>query len=210
MMLQPIRIMVPSFPVTNKEIIYFTGYLTVPEVHETIIYITEYSISPDLIKKRSIDDDNNNICGYYSTNLHRKHKISSRTKNYLVIEQGRTLRINTLLLNGKRIEATDECILMLYDYEQMKHSEAMSDTADYFFNLKTLLQDEPCALKPDFEPILLQTLKLSSSMFAQHLLNYLNLLIWLVQSVKGDRKVSIMDYTTCFILLILLKKPSFK
>lgn len=186
-MLQPIRIMFPTFPVNNKEITYFTGYLSITEVHETIIYITEYSISPDLIKNQS--NDNNNICGYYSTNLHRKHKISSRTKNYLGLEQGQTLRINTLLLNGKKIEATDNCILMLYDYERMKHSEAMSGTADYFFNLKTLLQNEPSALKTDLEPILLQTLKLSSSMFAQHLLNYLNLLVWLIQSVKGDRKV---------------------
>lgn len=196
-MLKPIRIMCPTFPVNNKEITYFTGYLTITDVHETIIYITEFSPSPDIVK-----NEGNDICGYYSTNLHRKHKISSTTKNYLVIEQGRTLRINTLLLNGKKIEATDNCILMLYDYERMKHSEAMSDTADYFFNLKTLLQDEPCGLKTDFEPILLQTWKLSSSMFAQHLLNYFNLLVWLVQSVKGDRKVSRRDYTTCFILLI--------
>lgn len=192
-MLQPIRIMFPTFPVNNKEIIYFSGYLTVTELHETIIYITETSLNPDLVKHQSND---NNICGYCSTNLHRKHKISSRTKNYLVIEQGRTLRINTLLLNGKKIEATENCILMLYEYERMKHSEAMSDTADYFFNLKTLLLDEPCAMKTEFEPILLQTVKLSSSMFAQHLLNYLNLLVWLVQSVKGDRKVSTLNYTT--------------
>lgn len=204
-MLQPIRIMFPTFPINNKEITYFTGHLSITEVHETIIYITEFSVSPEFIKNQSND---NNICGYCSTNLNRKHKTSNRTKNYLVMEQGQTLRINTLLIDGKKIEATENCIVMLYDYERMKHSEAMSDTADYFFNLKTLLQDEPCALKTDFEPILLQTLKLSSSMFTQHLLNYFNLLVWLFQSVKGDRKVSPLDYRNCFIILILVLSES--
>ncbi|XP_026317540.1 phosphatidylinositol N-acetylglucosaminyltransferase subunit Q isoform X2 [Hyposmocoma kahamanoa] len=197
-MLQPIRIMFPTFPINNKVITYFTGYLSITEVDETIIYITEYSTSPDLIKHQSND---NTICGYCSTNLHRKHKISSRTKNYLVIEQGQSLQINKLLLSDRKIEATDNCIIMLYDYERMKHSEAMSDTADYFFNLKTLLQDEPCALKTDFEPILMHTSKLSSSMFAQHLLNYFNILVWLVQSVKGNKKISIR--TGNLILAIL-------
>lgn len=188
--------MFPIFPINSKEITYFKGYITITKVHETIIYITEYSTSSDLIKNPN--NENNKISGYYSTNLHRKHEISSRTKNYLVIEQGRNLRINTLVLSGNKIEATDNCILMLYDYERMKHSEAMSDTYDYFYSLKTLLQDEPCASKTDFEPILLNPSKLSSSMFAQHLLNYLNLLVWLVQSIKGDRKVSTHDCTACF------------
>lgn len=196
-MSQPIRIMFPTFPINNKEITYFTGYLSITDAHETIIYITEYSISQDLLKNQNND---NNICGYCSTNLHKKHKISSRTKNYLVIEQGRTLRINTLLLNGKKVEARDNCIIMLYDYERMKHSEAMSDTTDYFFNLKTLLQDEPFASKTDFEPILFQTVKLSSSMFAQHLLNYLNLLVWLVQSIKADKKVSTLSLHNLVLL----------
>lgn len=196
-MLRPIRVMFPVFPVNNKEITYFKGYLTITEVHEIIIYITEYSTCAKLIQ--NLNNDNSIIDGYFSTNLHRKHKISNRKKNYLVIEQGRSFQINTLVLNGNKIEATDNCILMLYDYERMKHSEAMSNTSDYFFNLKTLLQDKPCTLKTDFEPILLSSSKLSSSMLAQHLQNYFNLLVWFVQSVKGDRKVSTL---ACTIIVV--------
>ncbi|KAJ2946057.1 hypothetical protein O0L34_g4976 [Tuta absoluta] len=79
---------------------------------------------------------------------------------------------------------------MLYDHKKFKSSETVSDTADHFSNLRDFLKKD-AAPAICYEPAVKGPQWLSSSMFAQHLLNYFNVINWLISTMKREKKVSI-------------------
>uniref|UniRef100_A0A1E1WQB3 Phosphatidylinositol N-acetylglucosaminyltransferase subunit Q n=1 Tax=Pectinophora gossypiella TaxID=13191 RepID=A0A1E1WQB3_PECGO len=187
-MAQSIRIILPKFNLNKPT--YFKGYVNISEKKELVIYITEYSINYKDITNEESDKDNV-ITGYCNA-CPRHRGMDVVHKNTLVLETREGLCVKKMTLNGKNVDKRDNCIIMLYDHEKFKCTETISDSMDYFSELQYLLKDESNRLNIcSFEPVLRTPYWLSSSMFIQHMLNYVNLVNWLISTVKRDKKVTI-------------------
>lgn len=183
-----VRILLPIFPQNTKEI-YFKGYVDILDDTRTI-YITKYTTNNELWTEKQQENEIYGYCGDYLPK-----KVSRRFLNFLDIEQNLTLIINKLLINGNQVNTTSNCILMLYDYNNIKDSQAITDTKNnYFSKLVNLIQEEHGrnTEKHDKENIGNQPW-LASSMFLQHIYNYWKLMNWLISTIKRDKKVSYAD-----------------
>ncbi|KAG6447140.1 hypothetical protein O3G_MSEX004762 [Manduca sexta] len=176
------------FPIVPKECqeFYFKGVVNNSE-HAITVFITKYSTSTNLLFDLN-EKTKNSICGYCSSNVSNKLMHMS---NLLVLDQCYPHRINKLVINGKRIN-TNNLVFMLYDYDVMKKSQIKLDDSD-FLDLQILIQNENGRTNETSPYIsnLTTPYWLTSSMFLQHILNYLNLARWLVITIRRDKKVSI-------------------
>lgn len=174
-----VRILLPIFPQKSKEI-FFKGY-----VEDRTIYITKYASNNELWSEKQQENEIYGYCGEYLPK-----KASRRFLNFLDIEQNFKLKINKLLINGNQVNATSSCILMLYDYNSIRDSQAFTDTKNNFFtNLVHLIQDEHGkSIEKDYRENISNQQWLAS-MFLQHIYNYWKLINWLISTIKKDKKV---------------------
>lgn len=179
-----VRILIPIFPLDSKEI-FFKGYITTSNDNNVTIYITKYDNSDIVWPAKQRENEIYGYCGEYLPK-----KVSNRFSNFLDIEQNTTLKINKIQLNGKQVITTTSCILMLYDYNSIKDSQAITDSKNsYFTKLVNLIQEEHGLVNKDDTNISNQQW-LASSMFLQHICNYWRLLRWLISTLRRDKKVS--------------------
>lgn len=201
--------MLPVFSINETN--FFKGYFYETKNGKVVIYITKYSKNESLIDE-GIYENKNRIygrCGQFTEPRSNSHK------NYLELHPDSNKLLKMLTLNGAKIR-THDCVILLYDYDQVKESQIISsslDSEDYFATLQSLILKDCNDLaekNKNCAPSLAYNGWLASSMFVQHTLNYINLLNWLKNSIKSDKKVIkmylwhllIFDY---LLLLTMLK-----
>lgn len=183
-----IRVLLPVFPCDSKEI-YFTGYVTVGDDYTITIYITNYADNHDLLCEKQKDWENA-IYGYFG-NCYPKKQMR-KYYNCLMVDKTSTLQINKLIIRGNQINDTNNCIIMLYDYANIRDTQAISiEMNDYFSKLVNIIRPEngqPATKDCKIE--YKNPLWVGSSMFLQHIFNYWRLIEWLVTTIKRDKSVS--------------------
>lgn len=186
-MSQSIKIFLPIVP-ENVQLIY-KGYVCNKDQREIIIYITEYTTNYSNLAEQK--NSANTILGYYK-NKFCELKIDSNFTSYFVLEKDKKLQFNTLIIDGKHIDVNDNIIVLLYDYNRIKNSEALDDSDEYFSKLQFLMRDDTDrSPNTSYKPFVRCPNWFTSSMFVQHFLNYLNLINWLVNTIRREKKVSI-------------------
>ncbi|XP_013199580.2 phosphatidylinositol N-acetylglucosaminyltransferase subunit Q [Amyelois transitella] len=185
-----IKIFLPVVPKPERDV-YFKGYINKTELQSYTISVNKYANNID-----DLDDKNkltNNViygqlCGYQSNMIDKCKGYSS----WLLLEQKENLTIHRLFINGNEIQGTENCILMLYDYEKVVNSEYIDQNSDFYVFQKTIRADYGCAQEvSSYTPYLKIPDWLSSSMFIQHIVNYFNMLYWLVISLRKNKKIFI-------------------
>ncbi|CAB3224205.1 unnamed protein product [Arctia plantaginis] len=209
-----VRILLPLFSGNAKEI-FFKGYISVEDNHIITIYVTKFGETNELLMAKEKDIEHT-LYGYMGHNMHKK--LTHKFQNFLVIEQNSTFHIKGLIINGKQFRNTNNCITVLYDYDNIKDSQAICISKnDYLAKLIDLIQDKHedffaknCKKESYSSPWY------GSSMLLQHVFNYWRLIEWLISTLKRDKKVSIkqgnlilailMDLALGYIALQLLPK----
>lgn len=202
-MSRPITIILPIFPFDSKNV-YFKGYVASSERKLTLC-ITKFGNNIESLKKYN-DRSKNTIYGFCGETVKKLNEVTNYV-NWLSLHRKQGLNVNQLIIDDKMIHSIDDCIIILYDHEKILNSEAIGECGD-FIELKDMVQRD-YGISPDvtkYDPILKIPCWLSSSMFIQHILNYMNVLYWLMVSIKRDKKVSticIFPYSAKTILLHL-------
>lgn len=184
-----VRILLPIFSDNAKET-YFKGYVSIEENHIITIYVTKFAETNELLMTKEKDVEHI-LYGYMGHIVYKK--FSNKFQNFLVIEQNTTLHIKLLIINGKQIKNTNNCITVLYDYDNIKDSQAICiSTHDYFAKLVDIIQDKhEDLLASDCKKDSYSSPWYGSSMLLQHVFNYWRLIHWLISTIKRDKKVSI-------------------
>ncbi|KAJ8728155.1 hypothetical protein PYW08_016540 [Mythimna loreyi] len=193
-----LRILLPILPINSKEV-FFKGYVTVLEDNCCTIYITKYTTNNEVWSEKQQENEIYGYCGNYLSK-----KVFRRFTNFLIIEQN-SLKINKLLINGNQACTTSNCILMLYDYNSIKDSQAITVTKNnYFTKLVSLIQEEHGELiEKDVKENIKTNQWLASSMFLQHVYNYWNLINWLISTIKRDKRVKTVKQGNLILAVIM-------
>ncbi|XP_045535710.1 phosphatidylinositol N-acetylglucosaminyltransferase subunit Q [Papilio machaon] len=197
-----LRLILPIKPKSSNTEIYFKGYIQTNKENLTTIYVTKYSKTCALFEE-TVTKADNVIYGYYSNYETHKFKFKSFS-NYLIMSDQICPRIQYLSIDGKKINDIDSCIIIFYEHHAIKNSETLCECNDFIFELQTLVRND-CREdqnRTDYEATFQNPSWLVSSMFIQHIFNYLNMIIWLIKSVRRNRKISMKEGN--FILSILL------
>ncbi|XP_013169238.1 PREDICTED: phosphatidylinositol N-acetylglucosaminyltransferase subunit Q [Papilio xuthus] len=197
-----LRLILPIKPKSENSEIYFKGYIQTNKDNLTTIYVTKCSKSYALFEETSIKADNA-IYGYYSNDETRKFKFKPFT-NCLIISDQICPQIQYLSIDGRKIKNIDSCIIISYDPHSIKNSETLKECNDFIFELQTLVRNDyrEDQNRTDYEATLQNPSWLVSSMFIQHVFNYLNMIIWLIISIRRNRKISMKEGN--FILSVLV------
>lgn len=188
-----IQIFLPIVPAYCK-FLYFSGYFKVTKTNEITIYITKFSESKQIIERTSGQDI---IFGYWDNYLFSKSSLakhfSRKFNHFLVLHHINKPQIEKLLINGRFVKTKERCIIVLYEYDRIRESEVEWEYSDNLSKLQNLLRNENHG---SFEKIPEGTLIncpywLTSSMFIQHFISYLNILKWLFNTIKQDKSVRI-------------------
>ncbi|CAH2106392.1 unnamed protein product [Euphydryas editha] len=193
-----IRILLPDLPLNNEDVFY-KGYIKATNKNCITIFITSYATNPKIITTKYVSK--NVINGQRTDNLsENKYK---KNESYLIINKSEQPEIKSLFINGKNKTNTD-CIIMLYDYNKVCNSETISDSEDYFSTLQTLIHRDlgDFSSKIPYEPTFKNTNWLTSSMFVQHVYNYIYLLRWLLSTIRKKRRVSIKQGNLILAMLV--------
>ncbi|KAF9424068.1 hypothetical protein HW555_000777 [Spodoptera exigua] len=181
-----VRILIPIFPLDSKEI-FFKGYVITSTDNNVTIYITKYANSDIVWSEKQRENEIYGFCGAYLPT-----KVSNQFSNFLDIEQNTTQKINKLQLNRKQVTTTANCILMLYDYNSIKDSQAITDSKNsYFTKLVNLIQEQNGDSVDKDDSNTRNQQWLASSMFLQHVCNYWRLINWLINTLRRDKKVAV-------------------
>ncbi|KAH9633366.1 hypothetical protein HF086_004080 [Spodoptera exigua] len=181
-----VRILIPIFPLDSKEI-FFKGYVITSTGNNVTIYITKYANSDIVWSEKQRENEIYGFCGAYLPT-----KVSNQFSNFLDIEQNTTQKINKLQLNRKQVTTTANCILMLYDYNSIKDSQAITDSKNsYFTKLVNLIQEQNGDTVDKDDSNTRNQQWLASSMFLQHVCNYWRLINWLINTLRKDKKVAV-------------------
>ncbi|CAH0701201.1 unnamed protein product [Spodoptera exigua] len=181
-----VRILIPIFPLDSKEI-FFKGYVITSTDNNVTIYITKYANSDIVWSEKQRENEIYGFCGAYLPT-----KVSNQFSNFLDIEQNTTQKINKLQLNRKQVTTTANCILMLYDYNSIKDSQAITDSKNsYFTKLVNLIQEQNGDTIDKDDLNTRNQEWLASSMFLQHVCNYWRLINWLINTLWRDKKVAV-------------------
>ncbi|XP_059047019.1 phosphatidylinositol N-acetylglucosaminyltransferase subunit Q [Achroia grisella] len=186
-----IKIILPVLPNITKDL-YFKGYVRITSNFTYSIFITKYSSNIQTLLKENSENEKN-IYGKCSDLQNKMKKCRSKIRNWLLLDFVRTnIQISELIINGSKIYDTQNCVVIIYEHEAILNSEMICDTGE-FLDLQNFVRNEckefPCTVR--YEPVFEMPHWLSSSMFIQHILNYINVTKWLFYSIKGDKKMSI-------------------
>ncbi|KAM3964492.1 LOW QUALITY PROTEIN: phosphatidylinositol glycan anchor biosynthesis class Q [Aphomia sociella] len=185
-----IKIIFPVLPNNSKDL-YFKGYICISKQFTNTIYITKYSKNIESLLETN--GENENIIYGKCSDLLQKRKKFKKFHNWLLLNYTKSnLQINELIINGNKITDTQNCIVILYEHEAILNSEMICDTGD-FLNLQNFVRNDynHFSSTTSYEPVFEIPYWFSSSMFIQHILNYIKMTKWLFSSIKGDKKISI-------------------
>lgn len=193
-----VRILLPGLPQTNKDV-FFKGFIKVADKNCLTIFITTYEINPNIIPLKRVSETV--IYGYRTDNL-SENKFK-RNESYLILNKNELPEIKCLVINGKKKTNTD-CIIMLYDYNKVCNSETISASEDYFSTLQTLIHKDLGDYSRNIcdEPTFTKGTWFTSSMFVQHMHNYIYLIRWLLCTVRNKRRVSIKQGNLILAILV--------
>ncbi|XP_045772281.1 phosphatidylinositol N-acetylglucosaminyltransferase subunit Q [Maniola jurtina] len=200
-MSQIIKILLPEIP-NEMGNVFFKGHIKITNQDCLTIFITTYSTNNKILAGENVYKENI-IYGYHhSDNLSKN--ILKKSLNSFIVNNIQYPKLSSLVLNGVK-KNIEDCIVMLYDYNKVKNSETLSTNDCFFSTLQELIQKE-CGQsyysKSENQPRL-QTLSwFESSMFGQHVYNYIMLIKWLINTVKMKKKVTIEHGN--FIMVIIL------
>ncbi|KAJ0177225.1 hypothetical protein K1T71_007234 [Dendrolimus kikuchii] len=185
------RLLIPFFP-TEKEV-FFRGYVFLCNQNALTIYIVNFFTNPSNLFDMDTNSKQELIYGYWGKNI--PFKKLRQSNNYIVINQNEHSipQLNKLIYLGKEINIKQNCIFVLYNFKTVKESQIMSNTDDYIVQLRRCIQEDSGEQKQvsTYKPLLQINNWLSSSMFLQYIVNYINLSVWLLTTLKRERKVSI-------------------
>lgn len=186
------RFLIP-FGQTIPEIeYYFRGYIKPSEGFVTTVYITKYSKSIKLLEE--IDQNKYDVIfGCNSKNQWDKSNFNNFNNCFLICNKIYP-EIQYLKVNGKRVVINNNSIIISYNYIAMKNSETLSEDNDYISELQSILQKDYREehSRTNYKATFTNPSWLISSMFIQHVFNYLNILLWLFSSIRRNKKVSFL------------------
>ncbi|XP_028171795.1 phosphatidylinositol N-acetylglucosaminyltransferase subunit Q [Ostrinia furnacalis] len=207
-MLSSVQILLPSISNTS-DVIYYKGYVNFKSDTKVTIYFIKFSENSKTLLEDSDKDMKNIIYGCYSEDgIHSSTFNKSRNYNKLIISnQSGELYIKKLFINGNAIDAKDKCLIVFYDLNTIRESEVEWEYSDELSKLQQLVLSEN--RQPESQPYDATKLScpiwFSSSMFIQHVINYFNVMKWLLITIKRDKKVSIKHGNLiCAILMDLI------
>ncbi|XP_073945345.1 phosphatidylinositol glycan anchor biosynthesis class Q isoform X2 [Choristoneura fumiferana] len=189
---KPLKILLPILPKNLKDYIYLKGFLSISEL-EIVVYFVKYSIDKDLVWKGN-REDRNVIYGLYNGTLTKLEKNTNNFPNFVVFKHHSAPQIKKIFLNNTKINFTENCIVMLYEYEKIKNTGILCESSEYIRELQMLIQKHSTCTgsnQRSFRPVIKNPFWLSYTMFGQHIVNCINLAYWLFISLKKDKKVSI-------------------
>lgn len=192
-----IRILLPVLP--SMKGIYIKGYVNVQDDYKIIIYITKFSDNSNILSEKPSNADTA-IYGYVGYNSSKK--MPYQNKNFITIVQNKILRIKKLIIDGNEISNTNNCIIMVYDHDNIKDTETLCVlNNEYISKLVNYVRDEEGQMSDD-KAVFRYPEWMGNSMFLQHVSNYWRLFQWLISIFKRDFNVSIKQGN--LILAILL------
>lgn len=200
-----VRIFIPTDTQIMKEI-YLRGVFQKLLTDNVItIFFTAYSSD---IKQILCDEDvNKYIFGFCNKKQTKLDNTIKHFFNYLEFENELPRGIKTLIINKKCIDVSinNNTVIMYYDYNAMKLSEKLSVSSsheDVFSRLHEIIQKEQETKRPNhirnYAANIQKPSLLSSTMFGQHLWNYISLILWLSSNSQFKRKVSILTLSTTY------------
>lgn len=193
-----LKILLPILPKNlNNCYIYLKGFVSISKF-EIVVYFVKYSKDKDLVWK-GIKENGNVIYGLYNGTVTKLEKNTNNFPNYIVFKHNSAPQIKKLFLNNNKIDFTQNCILMLYEYEKIKNTGIVCESSEYIRELQILIQKNSICTSSNersLQPVLKNPFWLSYTMFGQHIVNCINLVYWLLISLKKDKKVSITMYFT--------------
>lgn len=182
-----IRIFIPVFRDKNNEI-YFKGYISGFSESPITIYLTKFGSKTEIVKEK-LPKKSNAIYGYCGDGVPKEF---NRSPSSILFNKERT-QLKKLVIDGQ-LKSTSNTIIMYYDYDKVRDSQTITESAD-ISKLQELIHKQNGLSQNKMSNV--QSIKilywLSSSMFLQHICNYLNLVKWLMGIVKNS-KVSTSSY----------------
>lgn len=109
---------------------------------EIVVYFVKYSKDKDLVWK-GIKENGNVIYGLYNGTVTKLEKNTNNFPNYIVFKHNSAPQIKKLFLNNNKIDFTQNCILMLYEYEKIKNTGIICESSEYIRELQILIQRIP-------------------------------------------------------------------
>ncbi|KAL0893068.1 hypothetical protein ABMA27_014713 [Loxostege sticticalis] len=188
-----VQIILPFIP-KAKNTIYFKGYVNFLTNSKVTIYITKFSENSEILTEKSKKESKDTIYGVYTDGS--QISVSNKSKNYvnfIILNQLDELHVTKLILNGYEVDFKDNFILVLYDYNKIRESEVEWEYCDNLSKLQNLIlseNDRPQS-QDSYVSILTCPVWLTASMFIQHIINYFNVIKWLIFTMRTDRKISI-------------------
>ncbi|XP_063362044.1 phosphatidylinositol N-acetylglucosaminyltransferase subunit Q [Cydia amplana] len=198
MLQRTIRIFLPAFLSNLKDTIYLKGYYSFSE-NTIVVYFVEYSY----IEWKYSGNQEDVIYGFW--NPTKKEKNLDILKNIIVFNNQSHTPIKTVTIHGRPIDFTNNCILMLYEYHNIKHTEIQFKSNEELMHLQNLIQKHRNQLEiyeESYEPFFVPPFWLSYSMVGQHVSNYLNLAHWFLISVWRNKKISIKQGNLILAVLV--------
>lgn len=179
------KILIPSGPCISKDK-YIAGSITYT-CNTTTIYLTKICTESDVLSQKYADTAHT-IYAYCGENMPKNKFL--KFPNNIIINENRTL-LKQLILDGKS-RTRNNIIIMQYDYTKIRDSETITETTDSsILQLQSIILEENgmSRKRRPYKPSLEIPYWLASSMFLQHICNYLNLVKWLIDTVRRDKKV---------------------
>ncbi|XP_072931974.1 phosphatidylinositol N-acetylglucosaminyltransferase subunit Q [Epargyreus clarus] len=198
-----IRILLPVFPNDIRDI-FFKGYVVTSEDSVLVtIFVTQFSTANEILT--GTDENDTILHGVCSDSPHKKKNKRCTERHCLILNKETHLNINKLIINGCEINTVEsDIIILLYDHDKVMYSETLSASDDYFYKLQSLIQKD-CKMpvsSTTYKPALNNPDWLTSSMFLQHICNYLNILSWLLGAFKRKEKISIKQGNLILAILV--------
>lgn len=177
--------------------VYLKGMVDKSSIDNSItVYFYAYATKLKHFSKAH--DENNSIYGYCNRVIKNKSDtLQWQFTNYLLLKRAINKGIRKLVIDQNEISSPNiNAMFIYYDYNAMKNSENLTVSPiiykDTFSRLHLLIQKEENKHKHqrrEYNPKFIKPNWLSSTMFGQHLVNYIQLLSWFVHSFKFNRKV---------------------
>lgn len=201
-----VQIMLPIVPKSYRRI-YYKGYVANSGTNIVTIYITRFSKSKFIMDQNEDEKDViYGCCGDFQQSIFNK-KIMKKLNHLLILKDVNKPQIDKLVINGRIVDGKDRSIIVFYDYDRISESEVEWEYSDNLPKLQQLIQNETSKSprKTTDETVLFCPSWLTSSMFIQHVINYLNMVKWLVNTSKQNKKVS---FCTLYTIWSILKSIS--
>ncbi|XP_045526929.1 phosphatidylinositol N-acetylglucosaminyltransferase subunit Q isoform X1 [Pieris brassicae] len=198
------KVLIPNLPQKGKETL-LKGYITQDDKCHSNIYFTEScELQHNLDEKISVDDDTT-IFGYFSNEP--SQLINKNIKNKICLYDSVNPRVTELVLNGKVIK---DCkfIFICYDINKVVNSETLDISCKELMYVRELVDkksNQPQNIA-EYVPKFKIPNMFSSSMFIQHIFNCINLLNWLINTLRKKEKISIKqgNYILALVIDIIL------